>query len=751
MSVLRARYGLLEMPAASLSLLRRGQRPVRGRLWDNGSGLRMFARGTPSSKDEGVEDAFTAEERNQELHQGTERVPERGQPRYREHRQAEVPDFEYAVHQAQSDVTIEQKPVTFVPWGPQQAESTVQKSATERVQNGDQSRKGESRRETPSDSHFSVRQNRSSFGYEHEDIERDALPEGYQADERYNGEFDALLDLDYARRLPDAVSRGDADLVMRCLRAAEVRPDMDFIANISGKTFTEILHILGPRRNIGELFSASKNVSKFMSYRIGMMRMNTAAKEYGWVLLSVAMSRRQSGIQITEEQYRILLEYARDLGNRYLAMKLWGFLHEDGVVTDLAMYNALLASFVLAGRHNATGMYRERVIQRNMIERRKPKPIYPYHNYRVGVDGIKERSMIILDAMVKKGITGNEETYCLMITAASKEGEVATVKSILQTVWNIDVDKVMAADPEERKRLNPRKLPTDHPQYPSEKLTWAVAHGFGINNDIPAALRLVDYISREYQIPISHETWSVLFEYTFVLSCQRTGLLALDDARTGELPWESVLKLWETMTGPPYFVKPDMAMYNRMMKNLHSRCLHFEMLAKMVEASSLCAESMRKRRDRRERFLYSVKQETSGRQPDLPATRARRSWEAASITHARNSTWMKRWVRFFLKMFAKRAQEGHKAMDWSYPLVYETLPRVLLAWRDYVNEFIRYETPTGMVTLEFRSEREVIMRRTKCMRLFEEWARTTRGTKFLVGDNWVKKECVNQMSAEFEE
>jgi hypothetical protein len=120
--------------------------------------------------------------------------------------------------------------------------------------------------------------------------------------------------------------------------------------------------------------------------------------------------------------------------------------------------------------------------------------------------------------MVESGVPGNEETFCLMITAMGREGDLDSIANILKRVWQIDVEALLAAD--ETSVPSARSYPEDSPFYPSNKLLFTLAHAYGTNNNIPLALRLVDYVSSQYSlpIPIPIEVWNELFQWTYVLS-----------------------------------------------------------------------------------------------------------------------------------------------------------------------------------------------------------------------------------------
>lgn len=746
MSWLRSRLGLLESHAASLSLLGRGQRSVRGGLLSsNGCQMRMVAWWKRNWEDEGQpEDAFAAEESSRTAHEARKQA--RKQTRKR--REELPPDFpEYVSNGTVRGVSRSSNQAWDMNEWDERSRSGNPESKTERFVSWGINATPGSEAEAQAMSGLGWSQSTEDkfwelqSRYDEDDSQTTVeTPDRSYSEERAKArrerrEHEALRQLNYALQLPKAVRRRDTDLIMRCLRAAEARADMNFIEEIPEDTFSEILSIMEPERNIGSLLSLSNQVSELMAVKMPMVNLEAAAIQYGAVLQAFAELRRRSGHRLNGEQYLTLLESARFLGLRHVAIKLWNFLHDDGIKPDIAMYNALLATFVHAGRHNHEASRAARVITSNMIARENKSMEYRYSNYHIGQDGIRERSMVILDAMLKHGITGNEETYCALITAAAKEGETGTIKSILRTVWNIDVDKLMAPDPEERRTMDPRKPPRDDPQYPTEKLLHSLAYGFGINNDMPTALRLVDYISREYVITIDFGTWSILFEWTFILA--RHSSLRNEEKRVGELPMPALLQLWNTMTGPPYSIKPSMAMYDRMLRNLYQRSYHIAFLTKMCEATVKCEESRQEREKARVLFIACLEEEAQGRHGAMPATQARRNWEITNIVNRRHGRYMRIWLRKFFKMFGVRAKQYCDHGEWISPLVFETVPRVVLNWQKYLDTMIQYETPTGSVELQVRSQGGRLERAVRNERILEMHERLASRVELYVGESWL--------------
>lgn len=541
--------------------------------------------------------------------------------------------------------------------------------------------------------------------------------------------------IDYKVELPVALECDDHDTVARCLYAAQTNADLDFLKGIPESTFTQILEALQFRHSMGEMTSARLYMSDRMAAEIGLERIDQTLWAYGKMLLDISRMRKNSGHRLTDAQYRILLGSAKDGGDKTLALGIWRQMYEDGIAPDVSMYNAFLGAFVWAGINDVQERRRQRVIVKNLSKRAEGRKTRPYHYYRVGRNGVRQRSMAILKAMLKDGLTANEESYRLMITGAAREGAMDDVKSILLKVWNIDVDALMTAGLQETQRLEPRKMQIGDPQHPTADLLFTLAHAFSINNDVPAALRVVDFVAQSYELTMNEETWSLLFEWTFVLT-SRSRSNKYPDSDQGALPYQAVTKMWDTMTNAPYFVKPDIDMYDRLMKTLYLQQSHTGMEAKMLEALPLYVEITEIRDEAWYIMMRSLWNSNNGIRPEVPVTEARRKWEQATVVHGKHYLLIKRWILLYLAGFGRWAAQDTRNIGISTDRIVRTLPRMLWDWREFVKSNVFYETQTGLVQIEFRSEADMLRNAPRRERHYDIRYEVARQAPYMINDKW---------------
>jgi hypothetical protein len=783
MSALLARLGLAESRVVSLSVLGRGNggRHVHNGWWggrseqtrkaswwkksyDGGTGSNEFGLGTPQEKADDEREAhkntseFVREKgwglsntESEEKSTGSEnraRSPVRldeGEDKLNWSQSSEDAYWDFTSQSVDEDQQAPRRPDSRkAAWG----------GIDEQVQSGGKAPALSTRSEAPNETGLGWSQQSEDAFWEHTSRARDDFGENEQAIMR--GQPDPKIDqnpsesshsveepqvsgdqeetrFDHRKWLPLAIEGNDQDLAARCLFAAEDSLDHEFLNSISEATFTDILHVLEPRRNILELSNTYMETSEHMAKQLGLMRVDRLMAEHGQMLINVARIRIQGGRRLTRAQYLILLKSAVDLGYSRLTKWVWRGVELDGMEPDLDMYNAYLGSFLWSGYYNSSARHRERVTNFNMTQRNDKRKDMPYANYHIGTPGgSKEISMMILDEMLKSGITANEKTYRSLITAAAREGEMDTVKSVLRTVWNIDVGRVMSLTPSEP-MPKAKAFPKDSQQYPTSKLLWAIAHAYGINNNIPVALRMVDYVSREYDIPIDANVWAILFEWTFTLASPRSGTNGRDDKKTGQLPKAAVERLFLTMTRAPYLVEPTMGMYNLLIKNLSTRGLSAKMTPRMAEGAALNQASISARNDAWKLLERSLDERDSGKEHSSIAV-ARRQWENAAVVAARNRLWMKQWVRLFLNSLVEwhRDRKVPKIRTHGFSLRY--VPRLLLDWRHYAGAHVKYDLPTGILEIQMFSEEDMLRAAVTRERIWLDREATVDRARLLVGD-----------------
>ncbi|KAK4504867.1 hypothetical protein PRZ48_002830 [Zasmidium cellare] len=549
----------------------------------------------------------------------------------------------------------------------------------------------------------------------------------------------ALLKLDYKAELSGALLRAETDLVMRCLFAANQANDIDWIRSIPTTTFSEIIRMAEPRRFMSKLGSAHLELSTWMVKQMGIAPMRQVAFEYASVIRQLLGIRKSAGIKLTLGDYVVLLRAARDLGNQRMGRLLWSNLLEEGYKPTTQCYNYMMATVVWNGVHNSGGRQKHRIIPFNMHGRQK-QTAKRYQGYSVGPGGVRQTVMTIFNEMLANQAYANVSSFQIVMTASAREGDLQTVKSILMKVWKIDVEGIMAGKPESE--ILPKQYPEYSPLFPTKDLLATLAHIFGINNDIPTALRVVDFVARHYNLQLDEQTWSQLFEWTFVLATDRFSAARQRETDVGHLPRQSLLNLWDTMVSPPYSFKPTMGMYNHLIKHMFRFRWVPEMALKMEGARELYVLHRKKaflaKQDLKE-AAERLRSLAHAHPPDKSLERLRNRFETKDLIRQRDLFWLKRWIRLFLGVHNQYARHDNR-MDSTA----RTLPALLWTFRHEAPSNVRYETQTGLVEIEFRTEESIIRNHQHRFERQKATQKVLDASRKLVGQRWVRGGAVKK-------
>ncbi|CAH0036507.1 unnamed protein product [Clonostachys solani] len=99
----------------------------------------------------------------------------------------------------------------------------------------------------------------------------------------------------------------------------------------------------------------------------------------------------------------------------------------------------------------------------------------------------------------------------------------------------------------------------DSSLYPSDRLLFALVEAFGAMSEISVGMRVIDFISRRYEIAISAKTWSNLLNWTYVCASKklRVSRRLLGEETTTYVSTGDVRHIWEVMTSAPYNITPS--------------------------------------------------------------------------------------------------------------------------------------------------------------------------------------------------
>ena len=467
------------------------------------------------------------------------------------------------------------------------------------------------------------------------------------------------------------------------------------LQTIPSNTFSEILRSIDPQHFVDRYGRFHEEISQSYAWVMGIpLASRSGYHRFAMIFLSQIhgiIKARQRDHPLSLSDYRYLLKCARATGNIKAAQEVWNSMTSISLsVPDLQVtpdgecFKHYLATMTWSEPSSPFLKHRLRVITDNLEPRAWTKPPYTLKGHRVGPDhGIKIHVSQIFRQMVHAGVPGDEETFCLMIMGFAREGDTNNVGLTLRRVWGVDVGALLAPDQSDVQPV--KHYAPSSPFHPSAKLLHTISHAYSINNDLPTALRVVDYVSRQYKLNIPTPVWSELLEWAFILSKRRYGgRVERDGTSIGQLPQTAVSNIWNTMTSPPYNIKPTMQMYDKFIISLIRRQCFGEAKTVMLEARRQHIQHVR---DLSRHHVLMKTTLTGGH----PVSESRmRDLQFLRMRVLRNRAYIKRWVRLLITRASLSLKYNS---NWSA----HDLPELLKEWNLFVPRRVDYPIATGQV------------------------------------------------------
>lgn len=346
---------------------------------------------------------------------------------------------------------------------------------------------------------------------------------------------------------PISIERREAP-IRRLLQAIDRRQDVaiwryfSFVAAImmlrlSASDFTSILHSLRPRRYI----SLRSRHYLDDNHEARLTSSSCSYEEFRRRLQVITKGMQASGHSLGISEYTHLLDCARAGGDTEMAEQLWNQMAQDGITPDTWAYNTYMAAVCGTASTNRE----QRLSDHNLTLRTKNS------------ENARDTALAIYKRMMERGVTPNSMTFDILMLAVARMGDFTAIYRTLKEIWGVDVAAL--SNPETPESMQPLMKP-DSPLYPSPHTLTAVAAVFGSNNDIETAIRIIDHLTRRYNIPITIPAWITLLNWTYVFT-----------RPPATLPKFSVINLWHIMTSAPYKIKPTLEMYDYLVRSLIGR------------------------------------------------------------------------------------------------------------------------------------------------------------------------------------
>ncbi|GAD96072.1 hypothetical protein AOR_1_1278094 [Paecilomyces variotii No. 5] len=504
------------------------------------------------------------------------------------------------------------------------------------------------------------------------------------------GENEAARERAFYRIIRD----GQPDRVMNAMLDPQYR---EVIAWLPSSVFVEALRILSPAYFIEPYRSIYRHLHMGTVAAKRMKPLEEIFDEFVYNLAAIIRIRHEAEQALGLAEYKHLLDCARAMGDVELAEATWTDMKDEEIEPDVECYNHYMEAKIWDHAYIGFEKYRLRITPFYYRRRRSYFPTPGWQGFGTGRRSVRLMVLRIFQEMTEREVPPDETTFVNIFLACCRVGFNKQAEAILKSVWNIDCD-LLRDENEPEKIPAPAVFDRSSPLHPSERLLFAVAHGFGIINDLQTALRVLDYVSRSYAIPVPENVWYELFERSFVLSRKPYGN-SVGDYR-GRVSYDFLTTLFDVMTSAPYHVRPSTWVYWKLAKTSWCRSRRREFRAHINDAYDRFMEVRQQSRQARsvvaEYLTTAAQTEPEGRDLILQSSELAEAVHAYAIQRlvtAQLELTMERLVRLYL---IHRRWTGRDNPEWKWQL----LPQMLEEWADFLPTSFFYSAGTGVVSFQ---------------------------------------------------
>ncbi|BCS19278.1 uncharacterized protein APUU_12106S [Aspergillus puulaauensis] len=486
------------------------------------------------------------------------------------------------------------------------------------------------------------------------------------------------------RELYSTLESGQPDQIMAALLNYDYAA---LVATMPQSVFTEAFNSLSPAYFVEPFKALHRPLHPYTVELKKFKSPDAIFNDFVRNLSAIVRVRRSAGSTLGLAEYSHLLDCARSVGDAVMADHIWHSMKRDGILPDIHCYNHYMEAKVWNSAYTGKEKYHLRVTPYSYKKRKFQDP--GFEGYGTASRSVRKEVNEIFDEMTEAGIEGTEATMVNLLLASARVGHKTALRDILKTIWSVDVDLLTTHYPGEV-----TKYERTSPLYPSGRLLYAVVHAFGSNSDIFSALRLVEHISKSYDIEVPHSVWAELFEWAFVLSRHtNTNYKILEG---GPLHTRVLLDLFEKMT-TEHNVKPTVETHTKLAVPawLYNHVRIF--LNNMRAAYKIMDETRRKKITARrmvESHLRHPRIDGKNIDPQILRSRAFadavHTYDVLRLQVMQQTSMIERLVRLLI---AKHDWVGPNWRAWERQL----LPRFVEEWRDFIPDTLHCWTHTGRV------------------------------------------------------
>ncbi|CAL5870741.1 uncharacterized protein PFLUO_LOCUS4981 [Penicillium psychrofluorescens] len=492
----------------------------------------------------------------------------------------------------------------------------------------------------------------------------------------------AASEAEYAANFHRILTIGQPDQVMQAMTAQR---SARLVAALPQPVYVAVLHLLSPSYFILPFRYLHHGTHEWAAELKSVPQMQSICDNFIKRITTIMQYRTLAGGRKNLAEYTHLLDCARATGDGDFAQRLWAAMKAKGIVPDGVAYSFYMEANVW--NHCYTGAERVRLhpTERTFRMRQYNQPsARGYQGYRTAGYSIQRHMLHVFEEMKKAGHPVDERTAINLLIASARVGRLDTVRNVLNTFWNIDLNALNAPFVNENAEDNPPIPPvlnysSSSALHPSENLLFAVAHALGTLRRIDLMMMVIEFISSSYNIAISQRVWREVFERAYVM--------ASDAAKWGRIERDSMRSAFQTMTSDPYNVQPTLSMY-RCMVNLNIRDAKVEPCFPLLQgAYAKYKDSVRKRAQALDTLLRHLNQALDLMAAGQPGPSPLESPQLSEALHMYDIARLEEWADEGLLQRCVFKVTGCGAPEMDIPMdvwIRQTVPKLMEEWRDFL-------------------------------------------------------------------
>lgn len=379
----------------------------------------------------------------------------------------------------------------------------------------------------------------------------------------------------------------------------------EVMASIPATTFSEILRNFDPHKVAEEIDTApGLNISYGMAVHtplgelVNKWGVKTLYVRILRRLLYIQVARRKSGLAPLMNDYVVLMRCAGATSDIRAAKDIWYSMHSDrrANIRHSKGYSEFIKARYLA----------EKIYANNDLSRLRLRPL-DMHRSSLKLPGTAKHRLLKINAHITdrrkhrfgsnmherffdepltmllrkrdplmklertaalrgfKNVT--EDFVCAVLKANSRAGRMTANRSLLMKNWGLIIkrDRKTGAIAIE----GGHTYSLESPRAPTAALLDAIVHSYCSMGEITLAVRLLDYISQRFSIPVPDHVWSDLIEYTRVMESRPVATeWAIANFPHRGARANQVLEVWSLCTQAPYSFRPGARDYYNLIRSL---------------------------------------------------------------------------------------------------------------------------------------------------------------------------------------